>query len=454
MTLWLAVISSVACVLPFWLAQRYGAVHLVSPLHLLSYFTCFGVFLKTIYLLAFDGRLFYAGFVSSDSSVVDGFLYVAIFVLAICAGYVASVRRRWTIDRAVAIESAARVLRPRLIMAVGAGVTGFVLLEMLSVRGLGGLTSAFSLATLDALNSSKVLKIEGVEGYGASGAALRTFLFIPALALAVYIARYTIFRRRADLWPLLALTALNFFIPVLEGKRFGLVDTLALFVFVPSLLGRRFSFGSLAKAILGAVLVFSLFVMMTSFRAHKQATESVVFDPWPAVEQVLSSTYFLDVNVPIVILDRSLPEERFWGATYMYWTFAWVPRQFWPDKPAVSIGPYVKQEVFGIGGTIGGFNPTGPGEAFLNFGWGGIAVGFVLGALFRWLEWYFLSPVGLRTRAGLWAYPLVFFPLFTGVVQSSFSASLVSAVVVLVVLRLLLWATGKRFVLRRHVVPA
>jgi oligosaccharide repeat unit polymerase len=405
----------------------------------------FGVFLKTIYLEVFDGSMFFHRFGASDSDVIYGYIYVTLFILFICVGYVLSAQRLQRAETGEVARTAVELIYNRhLLAAFALLVSSLVVGSMLAVRELGGLSSAFSLATIDTLNSSKIVRIEGVEGYGASFAAVRIFLFIPTLAFTVFLARYTISHKRADLVFTLLFITVEFFLTVLEGKRFGLVLILGNAAIVSVLLGRRLSPSALVKAIFAIVLIFALFVMMSTFRASRTATEDVRYDPWPAIEQILGSTYFLDINVPILIIKLTEPEDRFWGESYTYWTFAWIPRQIWPEKPAITLGPYVKQEVLGITGSFGGVNPTGPGEAYLNFGWPGVLVGLGLGFFFRRIEEFTLSSRGILQRGGLWVYPIVIFPLMLGTMQSSFSGALVSAAVVYILMRFVLFGLSRR----------
>lgn len=442
-------ISSVVSVaIPLLLARRYGSVPLVSPLHILGYLVFFGMFLKTIYLGVFDGEMFFQLYIDDPWAVIEGYLFVTGFVLMICLGYVVSIRKVWRMrDDALVAGVVSQVRYPRVLMLVGVATALAVIGSMMAARGLGGVATAFDTETLETMSSSRVVRIEGVEGFGATGAISRALLFIPTLALMVFITRHTLLRR--DLLIMLALLAQEFFLTILEGKRFELVNILALFVFVSVMLGRRFSPASIFKAAGGVALVLALFVTMTNLRnTHSQAQTASAAET--LTNQIFGSTYFLDVNVPILIIALSRPDDRFWGESYTYWTFAWVPRALWPDKPVVTLGPYVKQEVLGIRNTVGGVNPTGPGEAFLNFGWLGMLVGFGLGALYRAIEYLTLSPGGLRRRYGFWMYPIVAYPFITATMQSSFAAALTTSLFKALLMILVL----KLFSLRFRLGPA
>lgn len=429
--IWMQFLFSAVCVVvPFAIAQRLGSIPLVSPLHILSYFAFFGIFLKTVYMNVMNGRMFFEDYNLPAHALTDGFLFLILFIASICAGYVLSTQRLWRARPDIGWREAVSSIRyPRLMVAASFAAAAFVTLEMLTARGFSGLGSVFTSEALDALNSRKVLRIEGVEGFGDSNAALKQILFIPSLTLALFVARYTLWRRREDMLWLVVLGLLEFYLAVVQGKRFALVGTFAVFIIIPGILGVRFSTAAISKVIGGIFAVLLVFTVMTSLRVSDSTQRETVFDPTPAIEHILGSTYFMDINILILIMSLSREEERFNGSSYLNFTYAWIPRAFWPEKPVVTLGPYVKQEVLGIYGTIGGINPTGPGEAFLNFGWAGVLVGFFLGWLYRRIETLLISSTQFARRYGIWIYSTVAFSFISASIQSSFAAALTSALV-------------------------
>ena len=79
--------------------------------------------------------------------------------------------------------------------------------------------------------------------------------------------------------------------------------------------------------------------------------------------------------------------------------------------------------------TGGAFNVTGPGEAFINFGWGGLGVAPLLGWLFRKGEAFLLDPRHTARWGTAFLYPVLFYPFVQACLQSSFSAFVVAALV-------------------------
>ena len=433
----LFIMSSIMVLLPLALAKRYGTISMISPLHIVGYLSFFGIFSKTLYLHAFNGEMYFQRFVSSTTPVIDGYLFIFGFILMICLGYVFAVKRIWKVEPGfTGLEVISQIKHPRLLVVLAVFISLIVIAQMISARGLGGISSVLKLSTIDAVSSKKVLRIEGTTGFGATNAAIRLFLFVPQLALAVYITRYFLFRR--DLMIMLGLFSLELFLVVLQGKRFHLINIVALFVIISALLGREFNFKIFFKGILGAIFMAIFFVIMTSFRSNKDDAGAIIFDVTNAIKHIFGATYFLDVNIPIIIISKAKEIPYFFGETYFFWTFAWIPRAVWANKPAVSLGSFIKSDLLGITGTLGGYNATGPGEAFLNFGWMGILVGFFLGFSYRKLEVFTLSPKGMKRHYGFWIYPIIIFPLIIGTLQSSFSASLTPAIVTWVILIFLL----------------
>lgn len=99
----------------------------------------------------------------------------------------------------------------------------------------------------------------------------------------------------------------------------------------------------------------------------------------------------------------------------------------------------------------GAFNVTGPGEAFINFSWGGIGVGLALGWLYRKGEALLLAPYAIIRHGSFLLYPMLFYPFIQATLQSSFSSFVVGAaaqavliwiMIAVFVTRYAVWAQG------------
>jgi hypothetical protein len=115
------------------------------------------------------------------------------------------------------------------------------------------------------------------------------------------------------------------------------------------------------------------------------------------------------------------------GESYTWWTFGWIPRALWFDKPAIDLGVFLKRDVMQVY-TGGAYNVTGPGEAFINFGWFGLGVGAALGALYRRMEEVLLGGANVLRYGSFLLYPVLLYPFVQATLQSSFSAFIVGAV--------------------------
>ena len=127
-------------------------------------------------------------------------------------------------------------------------------------------------------------------------------------------------------------------------------------------------------------------------------------------------------------------------------SMALFPDFYGRNKPAISLGIFVKNEIFGLRGTFGGIPPTMPGEAFINFGWWGLIIPFIYGFILRKFEYLVLSN-HLKTTLGLYLYSLLIFPLSWSLMQSSFAIiinSVVSSLILIVlVYRMSIYLTRK-----------
>lgn len=438
MTLILLALAFATGLIPFFVGQRYGILPWVSPLHLVSYYVLFGVVLKTVAMTFQPDVAYFRQFIFEEISVLSGYTFLAGFIIFLSFGYVFGVRRRHQPDlQEFATIGLRRIRHPGKLALTGAIVFLAAAAAILGARGISGVSSLFSLQTLYAVNTQKVIRIEGVEGYGQSFAALKTFFIIPTLAFTVWLGRQINMPSRWGLVMSALLGILVVFMIIFEAKRLELLNLAVYYLCIYVLLRQDLDRKILVKLGLAFGIIVAVFIVMTTLRSTKGGLENVELAFLDSLFEVAGSTYFIDINLPIIIIDRLGQFELFGGASYFYWIFGWVPREFWPEKPAITLGPFVKQEIFGIHGSLGGINPTAAGEAMLNFGWAGVFVGFFLGFAYRRVEEYILRPRSLMYRGGLWVYPLVFYPAIVGTLQSSFSAALIGAVASYILVRLL-----------------
>lgn len=427
-------LAALCTVLPFWMGQRYGLVRLVSPMHLLSYFCLFGFLLKVVVYSAAPDLAFYSRFVDNPWGDQLGALYLALFIVMMCLGYRLACRAASQSDTVAAVRVLSGGLARRgLLSALALAITLGTIMIILRARGL----SALDLAALAGLNSAKQINVNA-DGVGATLAGIKTFFVVPKFAFVLLLAHAVVSRQRASAVLAAVLGGLLVVIALVSGDRFELVE-LAVFALTTLMLtGVRIGVSTL---VIGLICIGGLAAVsgyMTMLRHGGQGHG--------VLQQIVGSTYFLDINAAIMVTNRVRPDIYLWGDSYTWWTFGWVPRAIWADKPAIDLGVFFKRDVMGVY-TGGAFNVTGPGEAFINFGWGGALIGLVLGWVYRTGEAVLLSARATLRWGGAFLYPMLFYPFVQATLQSSFSAFIVGAAAQLVLIMVLIavFVTRYRF---------
>ena len=418
---WVVVLLAlVSTGLPLWMGQRYGVLPLVSPLHLVAYFCAFGFLVKAVVYPLHPDWAFYRRFIGDPEAGLVGAVYLALFVLTLCLGY------RLAVGGAVmrhpaglARVSAKGVVRREALFVLAFAVAALTFAAILRARGVSGLSPDL----LQRLNTDKQIDVSAA-GIGATLAGVKTFFVVPKCAFVLLLGYGLAQGDRLALWQSAVLAGLLVLIALVSGDRFELVELLAYGSLTYLILGGPVRARAVLRAIACAAVVLCLSAYMTALRGSEAGL----------LQQIVGSTYFLDYNAAVMVTANLGASQMLWGESYGWWGFGWVPRAWWPDKPAIDLGVYFKREVMGVA-TGGAYNVTGPGEAFINFGWWGLAVAPLLGAVYRWCEVVLLSPAGLL-RGSAVVYPLIFYPFVQATLQSSFSAFVVGAAAQLV----LIWA--------------
>lgn len=409
----LIVLLALTCtVIPLWMGWRYGMVRLVSPMHLLGYFCALGFLVKVAVFGAKPEYAFYARYIDTPGAMATGAIYLAGFILLMCLGYRFAVRPN---DPAPAIQEA-RMVADGLVrqtwLFVGAfAVAGLAFVLLLQARGL----SVWSAGLLSAFNHDKQINVQS-DGVGATLAGIKTLFIVPKCAFVLLLAQGLVRRTASLIACTTVLGALLVLIALISGDRFELVELLVIGSATYLMLGGRIGLRALAGVTAAAAMVLWLSAYMTALRGSDAGL----------LYQIVGSTYFLDINAAVMVTDRVQPASYLLGESYGWWTFGWVPRALWIDKPAIDLGVFLKRDVMQVS-TGGAFNVTGPGEAFMNFGGAGALVGFVLGWLYRRFEVLLLSARACLRFGGFYFYPLLLYPFVQATLHSSFSGFIVGA---------------------------
>lgn len=416
----LIILLALTCtIISFWMGERYGLVPLVSPMHLLAYFCAFGFLIKVGVYSVDPDLAFYAKFIDTTGAMPRGAGYLAAFVMLMCLGYRLALR---PCDPRLAIREARLIagglVRQGWLFVAAFAVAGLTFALILQARGM----SLFSTDLLAAFNQDKQINVNR-DGVGATLAGIKMLFVVPKCAFVMLLAQGLVLRAPWLMLQAGVLALLLVMIALVSGDRFELVELLvfacATYLIVVGFPGLR----SVLWMIGGAVGVFTMAAYMTALRGVDAGL-------W---EQIVRSTYFLDINAAVMVTDQVGPEAYLLGESYGWWTFGWVPRALWLDKPAIDLGVFFKRDVMGVM-TGGAFNVTGPGEAFMNFGWAGAFVGFVLGWVYRRAEVVLLAPRHCLRFGAFYLYPLLLYPFVQATLHSSFSGFIVAAVVQVVLI--------------------
>ena len=440
--------------IPAIVGQRYGIVSWFSPLHIVSYFAIMGTLIKTIGMIILPGEAFMYQFIRNDASIMWGYTYVLLFTVGICIGYIFSIREKADAAAPVRFKaSISQIRNPFLLFIFGSVAAMIVVWGLVQQQTSLAGTNIFSIETLQLMNQSRISRIEGVEGIGASNTAIRIFSNITTASLVATFLLYTLRRKNIYLLVFLAILMFIVFNVLIQGRRLELLNIALALLCAYFMIGGKIRFKLIMYGALGLICILGLFFFLSVLRFNRGDFAEADLDLFIIVRQITLSTYFYDFGMSAVIIDRAGDTPLLKGQTYYNWVFGFIPREFWPDKPALSLGPYVKREVLGLSGTLGGINPTGPGEAFLNFGWWGIFVGVALGILFRRLEALLFSPLGTFKGYSIIVYPVIGIPFVIGCIQSTFGGVMVSTITATVIVIVSLRASGwknRRIIIRKR----
>lgn len=420
------VLLAILCAgIPFFVGQRMGLMRFASPMHVVAYLAFLGFTVKSIVFAFAPDLAFYSGFFVTDEDIGWGYFYLTTFIVAMCIGYALFANKQRHVPAEDVTDFTGRIRTPALILALGiisAIVTTYIYFYL---RDIGQIDADSSLDTLRQLNAGKVTAIAGRQDFGNSFAIVKLLYVIPATAFALLLFRYMEYRDQRSLLYILIMIGVLILAAIIKGNRRDLLDMMLIALGVFSLSGTKVIRRAVIAGIVASPLILVTFSFMSNLRDRDVNLEQDELVSVESLRPIVSSTYFLDINIPLLIRAYTRDDQMLNGVSYLNWTYAWIPRAIWPEKPAVDIGPYIKQDILGFRGT-GGFNATAAGEAFLNFGWFGIVIGALLGLMLRKIEELLLSRRWLVQRVGGLIYVVAFLTGMQSLLQSSFSAAMVS----------------------------
>lgn len=436
---------AVACsALPLYVGQKVGSIPYFSSLHIVSYLAFLGVTLKVV-IFIFDPSLgFFARYTSDTFAYIDGLFFVFAFIVFIVIGYLIPSRKQILCTVRFDQSYAKKIRFKRFILPAAVLSVVFVTANLISSRGI----AAIDADSLSVLNNQKHFDFNA-DGVGSTGALVKTFYTVPRILFIISVLLAVSSGLKRDLLISILIGILLVGVALVSGDRFELIR-LAVYAGIASVIaGWRINFRSLFIVGTFGALIVTVAALMSNLREGEvlKSTDSSAFAK--LAEQVVESTYFMDVNVPTMVINRMSDSDHLGGISYTWWTFGWIPRALWPEKPAVDLGIYLKRTILGENShSGGGINVTGPGEAFINFGWLGMLVGLPLGLILRLLELKTLANKQSSLTLVIF-YPAAVFLFNMACMQSSFSGIFTSmfAIVPLIIFTcyVLLGARKKSF---------
>lgn len=181
------------------------------------------------------------------------------------------------------------------------------------------------------------------------------------------------------------------------------------------------------KLIIGVLVGLTIFQLMTNLRGIKDVeNEELNFSLTKALEPAILTTNMIDVSKTAHIMN-AIPSkiDYQYGATLTTIAVAWIPREFWPNKPVTNIDNTLGIKVFGA--TTYGSGGVPPGmiaEFYWNFWIPGVLIGcFIVGFILRIINQTILH--NIKNTNMVIIYVINFMFLGLSFIGSSFTSVLI-----------------------------
>lgn len=430
---------------PLITGNNLAIAPLAGPLGIISLQLFFGVTVKSIYL-ANNKHLFsiHPWLQRSNDSFERAVIFMSLFSVLLCSGYWLSTEYEKFKLRQYNLSFYPLILNKKssyISLSIALAVFFGVCFLYLKQRGLFGL-SVFNL--IINANISKITQIEGIKNanFGNTFGFTIQFFMVTKIFLLIFFSNLIASRKYKIIKIGFAvLLLLCLFQVVITGRRNELLSLIAPLIIMAKISAKpRFISEHIAKQkqrkiinklsllIIPASIIIFAFITYVRGGFDNNLDFDILLSFNNLLEPILESTYFTDINILGSIIERMKTRniDFLMGQSYFSVVYGFIPRFLWSDKPAISLGIFVKNEIFGLRGTLGGIPPTMPGEAFINFGWWGLIIPFVYGFTLRKFEYFVLSK--FTDSLGLYLYSLSIFPLSWSLMQSSFAITINSVV--------------------------
>lgn len=359
--------------------MRGSKFDVFEPINMVAGALLFATTIRSLYLLSSDSaRVEYLMWGSTFESVNNQLPWMLAGIAALVVGYVVMPFKldlsRYGLVRNYAIG------RRRLWLSIALSVAFGLIGLFLFVRQHGIDLSGNFLAQ----SSKRLVEFEGESGEVIYGMGYETvlgkfsqfgFLLLGSIILARMI------KPTPKLMMLLfGLFFLSSLVPFFASSRTSILMMLIELCIIAYYYGRVRLNTILLVVALAAGIVAGMGYLRELNATGRVQSESLA-------DKVLGAGNGIDFVRTSAIMDR-VPEVRPFqnGRTYAALLSGFVPRAMWPDKPEVSLGTWVKGELFGQRVRKHGWPPGMLAEAYINFGYLGIIpVMLLFGAMLRFI---------------------------------------------------------------------
>lgn len=200
---------------------------------------------------------------------------------------------------------------------------------------------------------------------------------------------------------------------------------------------RRVKLGSVA---LGLAVVIALVAGMGVLRevnSYSRSTSNFL-------DATIGTGNGFDAVRSTAIIER-VPERADFllGSSYAAIPFFFVPRVVWPDKPNMSLGPWVRTELFGVWSRNAGWPPGFVAESYANFGYIGILImPFCVGVVFRAVYETFRPLLGVSFHATVF-YISGLYTMGFNMVELNIAQGFALGMVILMPVAVILWLCSR-----------
>lgn len=200
---------------------------------------------------------------------------------------------------------------------------------------------------------------------------------LAACTIAHALYYYTFMQTRKNRFVLFGLFLLACIVPFVASARGDI-----LYLILGILVIRHYTKRAVSPKAMMVITVLFFFMLGAMGILRQQAYRGVDNVDVPLTESTINTliynAHFIGVGKTSVIIEEMpVTENYLFGKTYFLTFLAPIPRVLWPDKPVVRSGRFVGSNLYHKP-TLSGVPPGVIGEAYMNFGWGGILVVMLL----------------------------------------------------------------------------